>query len=909
MNYISLLTQDEIAILCNLISGKSFRNLFKKNSKDFALIKPGFRPNSISDKDAVTLGIKYIDKPFISSFVNVSVENLLEEVDESYATMRLQGEDEDEAMTRTLAKSAFSNNLSLYFKLIKKGDDDERNIARLRKYMADKATQVSDNESCNDSESENLCEQLKRNEEQLDIYEKQIQSLKEENDSMKQELAEFRVRIKYDDNEIVPATIESRDFDYISLCEVSEPDYTGQVWLNRLADIRKNGMIEVFYEDENMPKYFGNRSRIFFKDGPNEAGTIGVWNWKSTPNNNDPSRDYVTSEFNSAVEPIEIIVIQECKNDKELIEKIKAGVDVEITSRRIVFAAYLSKAQYVGILCRYSDLEQVGGLTKLNKKVISLPKYDISGRDITHLSNGKIYYRSISIGIPSEIVNVKDPMDIVKTVILTRNSWQLLKQQGKTRGEWKNIRDFLDGLDTTLILDDIVSSANCSHSEAIKMLSDFIEYAKSYIDGTSIEDKILSAVIVSNPELMGRCKSLIMDEWIVENKASVDEANAQLNGLQREIKEVQGSIEKQKTEAKKELAAVKEKHDRLNAELQTLSEAISEKEKLAADVEVAVAQRIRQAQDNAADFIATFAFAPKATIAMPENVAVSSTLTSKTHEENMESYTSGAELPQDDLEIASTWMDMLNTISSELIEAGVTSKLSLPLAAYMYAAYITKSPLLIVGPNANEIVDAFSGSVSGKRAGILNCTENYNTQSVEDCYASEDCVVKITNPFSSNWIGRIPDITSRGDKFYIALHPYIEDLQIEPKSLYSYMLPLFTELFIEKEPTGHVLGGYCTKHYKEFSIVKTIRCHNKILTEMRTSVLIRSKIQTLLSNMHTMLNDQNPDYDVIFALLPYAYATMQTSLILTAIQDGDKKTISISKSLLETINAMYGENE
>ncbi len=908
MNYISLLTQDEIAILCNIISGKNFRKLFQKNSKDFAMIKPGFRPNSISEKDAVALGIKYIEKPFICSFVNASVENLLEEVDELYANMRLQGRDEDEAMARTLSESAFSNNLSLYFKLIKKGDD-ERNIAKLRKYMADKATPVSDEEPCNDSESVNLREQLKISEEQLNVCKNQLQSLKEANASMEQELAGFRVRIQYDDTEEVPAIIESHDFDYISLCEVSEPDYTGQVWLNRLADIRKNGTIEVFYEDENMPKYFGNRSRIFFKDGPNEAGTIGVWNWKSTPNNNDSSRDYVTSEFNSTIEPIEIIVIQECKTDRELIEKIKAGVDAEITSRRVVFAAYLSKAQYVGVLCRYSDLEQVGRLTKLNKKVISLPKYDISGRDITLLSNGKKYYRSISIGIPSEVVNVKDPMDIVKTVILARNSWQMLKQQGKTRGEWKNIRDFLDGLDTTNILDDIVTSANCSHPEAIKMLNDFIEYAQNYIDGTSIEDKILSAVIVSNPELMKRCKSLIMDEWIAENKASVDEANAQLDGLQREIKEVQGFIEKQKTEAEKELAAVKEKHDRLNAELQTLSEGISEKEKLAEDVEAAVAQRIHQAQNNAADFIATLAFAPKSTLDVPENIGALSNLEVKTHTEDTGRYVSGIELNSDDLEIASTWMDMLSTISSELIEAGVASKLSLPLAAYMYAAYITKSPLLMVGPNANAIADAFSGAVFGKLAGTLECTENYNSRSVEDCHSSEDLVVKIVNAFSPNWIGRLPDITSKEDKFYIAVHPYSEDLQIEPKSLYSYMLPLFTELFVEKTPTDYILGGCCGRNYKEFNSVTLSKCHNKILTEMHTSLMVRTRIQTLLSYMHSMLNDQNPDYDVIFALLPYAYATMQTPLILDAVQDGDKKMISISKSLSESINALYGENE
>ncbi len=939
MNYISLLTQDEMVILCNLIPGKGFKVFFQKNPNEFSMIKPGFRPNSLSEEEAVSLGIKYIDKPFIASFVNTTVQRWLKEIDGFYADLLSKGKNEDEAMAETLTGSYFRNNLELYFKLIKNGDVDERYIAKLQGYI--EHNNKTDHDDVNITEDQNtnlisaieieaLREQLAKSEQQIRDYESQILALKEENTSIKQKLTDaktneknsqedkqeleteldsVRARIQYDDSEKVPAIIEAPDFDYISLCEATAPDYSGKIWLNRLADIRKDGAIESFYVDENIPKHFGNRSRIFFKEGPSDPGTVGVWNWKSTPNNNDPSKDYVTSEFNSAAEPIEIIIVQDCKTDKELIEKVKTGVEGKITTRRILFSAYLSEGQYVGILCRYSEIEQSGSQMKLDKKVILLPKYDICEKDFIHLSNGKIYYRSVYIGISSEIVRVKESLDIVKTVILKRNSWTIFKQKGKTRSEWKIICGFLEGLDSTVILQDIMDEANCSHTEAKKMLDEFVRYAESYIEGTSIEDGIILAVLATNSELMERCKGLIKDDWIAENKASVDEANAQLDGLQREIKEVQGFIEKQKTEAEKELAAVKENHDRLNAELQMLSEGISEKEKLAADVEDAVAQRIRQAQNNAADFIATLAFAPKAVLDVPENIAVSSELTAKTHTEDTERYISGTELNPDDLEIASTWLDVLNIISGELIEAGVASKLSLPLAAYMYAAYITKSPLLMVGPNADAVVDAFSGAISGRLAGTLDCTENYSTQGVEACYASEDRIVKIVNPFSPNWIGRIPDIVSKGDKFYIALHPYSEDLQIEPKSLYNYMLPLFTELFIENEPTGHVLGGCCTKHYKEFPLAKTTRCHNKILTKMRTSVLVRSKIQALLSNMHSMLNDQNLDYDVVFALLPYAYATMQTSLILDAVQDGDNKTISVSKSLSESINALYGENE
>ncbi len=936
MNYILLLTQDEIVILCNLISGKGFKVLFQKKSKEFSKIKRGFRPNGISERDAVSLGIKYIEKPFISSFVNATVEKWLKEIDEYYTNLVSNGRGEDEALAETISNSYFSANLSLYFKLIRK-DVDEVYLAKLREHMADIATLVDENKldehiSQSDAtcETENLREQLKKSTEQLKIYENQLQSLKEANASMEQdfadaqteiqelqqdkqkmeaELADFRARIQYDDSEKMQATIKSHNFDYLSLCEVSDPDSMGQVWLNRLADIRRNGTIEAFYEDENMPKYFGNRSRIFFKDGPNESGTVGVWNWKSTPNNNDSSRDYVTSEFNPIVEPIEIITIRECKTDKELIEKIKAGVNAGITSCRVIFAAYLSKSQYVGILCCYSDLEQNGKMTKLNKKVISLPKYDISGRDITHLSNGKTYYRSISIGIPSEIINVKDPMDIVKTVILTRNSWQLFKQQGKTRAVWKNIRDFLDGLDTTSIIDDIVSSANCSYSEATKMLSDFIEYAQNYIDGTSIEDKILSAVIVSNPELMKRCKSLIKDEWIAENQELVNAANSVLATLQREIEQAKKQQDKEHFEAQEKLVAIRREHEELVSTIQALDADISAKEQLAADVEAAVKQRIRQAQNNAADFIANFAFVPQIAIAASETSAVSNLPEMKTTVTENMCYIQGAGLKPDDLEEVSTWKEVLNTIASELIEAGVASRFSLPFAAYIYAAYINKSPLLMVGPNANAIVDAFSGAISGKMAGTLECTGNYNAQSVKACYSSEDRIVKIINPFAVDWISRIPDIVSNEDKFFVAVHPYAEDIQIEPRSLYSYMLPMLTEVFIEKSPTGLILGGHCTGQYEDFLPVKASKSHNKLLTEMHVSLLTKNKIQVLLNNMHTMLNDQNLDYDVIFALVPYAYATMQTALILNAVQDGEKKRISISKNLLELLNDLYGEDE
>lgn len=61
---------------------------------------------------------------------------------------------------------------------------------------------------------------------------------------------------------------------------------------------------------------------------------------------------------------------------------------------------------------------------------------------------------------------------------------------------------------------------------------------------------------------------------------------------------------------------------------------------------------------------------------------------------------------------------MLDTIKCGLLDAGVIEKYCHPLATYMYIAYLDNCPLLLIGPNATAIVDAFSGAIFGKKPGF-----------------------------------------------------------------------------------------------------------------------------------------------------------------------------------------------
>ena len=238
-------------------------------------------------------------------------------------------------------------------------------------------------------------------------------------------------------------------------------------------------------------------------------------------------------------------------------------------------------------------------------------------------------------------------------------------------------------------------------------------------------------------------------------------------------------------------------------------------------------------------------------------------------------------------------------------EAGVIDKYQLPLAAYLYSAYLLKTPLLLIGPNGNAIVDAFSASLFGKTAGVLECSDMYRGKDIDICLSSDDRIIRIVNPFSNTWVSRIPDIVSNGDKFFVSVYPFMEDLQIEPKSLFSYMLPIFTEMVIDKMPTGHVIGGVLSEKYKEFKPQSNKRRHENILSDMHTSLLVRTRIQNILNCMHEMLNDQTEDYDMLFSLVPYAYVTMQMHTLVDTIQNGN----ALSKETAALIRGLFGDNE
>lgn len=961
MNYINVLSDDDLYTLCELISAKTIKDIYKKNTKWFGTVKPGFRPTGISDNEAMALIIKNRYELIIRVHLDTIVDGWISLIDSKIKQKTSEGLDEEHALGQVLSESRFSDNIDLYFKL-KKESVDEAFIQKIQSFgvkgagvSVSKEDNSSDENKVTNSENSiseeylllkaELEESLQIQKSMNDELSSELDSLKRNNEELKQqlhdseektkalelinqkykgELKEYAARMEYDDSEVVK-TATITDLDHISLCEVTEYDNWGQKFLLRLADIDRQGRIEPFEPDMNLPLEFNNRNKLYYLDGTSEPGVVAVWNWSAVPKANDPAKDYLKRSYNSLISPIEVIIYKECDTLEKLLKLLKEGITDPITTDRVLFAAYHSKGICSGLLCKRSDLDESGGLISINERVINLPVYGFTFGDTVRLANEKYYFRKINIGVPSYIKRVKSPVDIVRTILQTRSTWPLFKEKGKTRSEWKNVRDFLEGLEKETLLDTIADQAHCTHDEACKMFDEFMDYAESYIDGTSIEDEIIAAVISVNEDLKNKCKELLTQEWEEENKEVTEDAEKYLKDLQdkitleeskltRQIEEGERKIEEQQREAKEKLEKISKQYEHLLAENEHLQASIESKEKLASDVETSVAERISKAQADVAEFIASMAFVyPNLQMQPNADIKESKSETSEVIElqvPNTEkiSYYPGTKLNSEDLEESKDWRSTLDIISLELEDAGIDPNYTRSMAAYLYASYRAGVPVFLIGPNGKEIANAFCVALFGKKAGVLECINSYSVKTVEECLLSDDNIIAISNPFSPSWISSIPAIIGNRTKYFFILYPFEEDIQIEPNSLFSYMLPLLTSLVVANDPVNNPVGGLMAKNFKEYKMLQSNKYHEKVLTTLRTPKILKNRISYILGNMHSMLGDNNPDYDVLYSILPYAYATMQMPTFMSSISESEK-ALKISNDLMKNISGLFGEFE
>ena len=200
------------------------------------------------------------------------------------------------------------------------------------------------------------------------------------------------------------------------------------------------------------------------------------------------------------------------------------------------------------------------------------------------LDRGLSFYRNAFAGIPSELYYLKTPLDIVKDSVLSSISWSAYKTRRIiTNAEYNTFKDFIKAIPVDDITSKIAAKCRCSMPAAKKLLDEFLRTVWKYINGDSLDDEIVRSAILASDALQQKAKDLIRADWETENKSLIAEAKKEIDSLNAKLDSAVDSL----TEAQ-------EAFNKTKAEDERLSGIIVEKEKLAEDVEKAVAERIQK---------------------------------------------------------------------------------------------------------------------------------------------------------------------------------------------------------------------------------------------------------------------------------------------------------------------------
>lgn len=921
MSITDLLISEEKTTLCELITGKQFRELFKSNEKEFNKIQKGFRAKTLSEQQALFIAKNNIDKPFIEMWVHNFVVRWLSEMQENIDRLEENGASHSAAVAATLIDSYFANNIDLYFKLIEKPlTTDACSILyeRMEDIKQERAKQDANTEFIESLKQENqrLSEQVEEIQHSMDSvkseYEERIQELEQSKTELTSMLATSRGKIAELERAPHTGSSVSDDEHYLSQFDdtnksILPPEDADNIWslcsivsthkgprLMRYADLDSTGCYTIFHQNKDMPPYFKNRDMIFFNEGPSDNTLFGIWAWSSEPGNNDPTKDYVLSWYHAELDAIELIFIPKVPSLDDLIICLKKGINDQLHSRKTMFAFRKSDDHYIGVLCMEKELDTSNGKITFSEDCIEVPVYEFTSSDIMRLDNGLSFYHKAFAGIPKKLYRLRSPLEITKDIVLSSMSWSAYKLRGGVRSEYTTFRKFLEKLPVDDIISKIAITCHCSDQAAKDLLDKFLDTAWNFVDGDTLEDEIISSAISTSQDLQEKAIALVRKDWEAENKDLLDAAQKELDLLNNKLKSTDESLR----EAEETLKNVR-------AEEERLYEAISEKEKMAQDVEDAVAEKIQRARENAADFIASMAF-----IGGAQPAKISPQIEIPANSDIDIYHVQPACNALDTLEVHDSWEDVIGTTVYELEEAGVAEKYSSGLAAFLCAAYIKKQPLLLVGPNANDIAQAFCAAVSAHKCGVLYCEGDYSRRTIERIGSENENIVIVNNLFASSWMNRLPEILSKKDIFYVITHPYAEDIQVEPKSLYNLALPLFTEFFVSGTPTGKFEGGYFSNDFKSYippendgENDKTIL---KILSKLSGSRLVKNQIKDLVAIMHDLDPYTKEDDDFIFAIFPIAYASLALEELTEAIAD-PKMGLTISTDLKRELGYVLGE--
>jgi len=669
---------------------------------------------------------------------------------------------------------------------------------------------------------------------------------------------------------------------YTSLCKVVIR-IAGHKGLNRLADVVDGRILSGYAED-----FPTDHRKIYLVDQSLPEGMVAVWDWTVQPNDRNPEKPYFEAKRNTYDIPIEIVVLENCHTIEEVSAQLRKGVHHSSMFEKHLWCFYDRKRELKGLYCRSTDYEAEScEFWRLKNTVYHLPVASIGREAIFVLENGQKICRNFNVSVKQHVY-VRNIMLEVRRIFTSRLTWKTMKAAGFSRSMFQKFNELIKALPNQDLYEEIGQVCNCEIEEAKELVERFTEQAETFLCDEDVEIRVLESIVEKHPHFLNGYKEEISAQWKKENEKQIFAAEDELK-----------NIETLKCKLAEEKILLEKQCDEERKKLQALLDNLEEKKKMAEDVDVRVRQKIEEAKENAANFIAEMAFV-EARSMMKERGG-----------NNTAVYRSGAALLPEDVEVGESFDELLIILYWSLKDNGVSEKYALSLAKYLCAAYINKMPLLLAGAGAREIANAFSAALFGRTAGNMVWLGDYSEEIFLEAMKSSDSIIIIDQIFNPQWNMALPKLMVQSDKYFMAVTAYTDDLLLEPKGFVHYFLPLFTDLFMQGIPQQIYQGG---NNVSLLSFVKEDRGRRPSLwKELSLSELARTRIGQVLDTFRGIFGEEESeqklqDSEMLFCILPLLmWQDRIESLDDKLVQLRDEQCLS--REAFSLIRSYLGERE
>lgn len=696
--------------------------------------------------------------------------------------------------------------------------------------------------------------------------------------------------------------LQEMDEKCISLCRVNRPDSKNNIWMRRLADYVGGTLIVPAFNDSE-DSIQGNRKLIFCDSGPQHTDNIGFWKWTDYQNEN--GRWVTSATYISDLQPTEIIILDQLKNVGEIIEALKSGLRIPTYVQGKILFAVRKDDILKGVLCDLSKLSAKYDFSALNddsiivsikKSVQVLPYYEVSEDDVFAWKSRKIqiddlyiweYRRVLKKSSISSVrqIPVYSLDSAIKQLFTERLTWPVFKAEGITKSDWRKVIELLKSTPKDTMVEQLSATYGLSDKEAQERIEAFLYRVDQHINVEDVDSGLIVKMIENHKGLKESCDKIAYQRWLEEHKSEIKSAQAEVDGIRRAGEKEANAAEKRLSGINESIAEAEHKRmvlastiEQAETRVNELKAEIERYEKLGTDTVAAVRQRIAESQNDIAGFIADLSmFLPQTS-----NKAINSS------KKGWQYICATSETDDDDIEIAENWKDELNLLSQNLsYSLGVNTELCEMLSAFLYSAYINHLPLLVIGPGGQEVADCVSSSLFASVSGKLIIGNGLGYDIPTMLNNCNENIISVRNMFGEGWNDELPQMLCKCNKQIFWTHPYTEDMLLEPKGLYNYMIPIFSETFVESITDFAYYLSKRSSGFEPFDLKNKSTLRVGAIKQLGISNILLNQIETVLSGAKAILKDNkhNCDLEILFGLLPLSVLTQKTDVLKEAIEN------------------------